>query len=374
MIVMIIFDYCIKIGCSIIYFFMKLRKTNNNKVVFISRLTNEKTLDFKLLENELLKRNKKIECVFLCRRIDSFTNGFIKNIIFTIKCLSNLSNAKVCITDSYTIAVSSVMHKKSLKVIQIWHSMAAIKKFGYQSVGKVSGRDEKTAKILGMHKNYDYIISGSKEMVKYFSLAYGYNEKVFLNYGLPRIDYLLNNEKVIKNRIYKEYPYLKKKKNILYAPTFRTTKDDKTTELINALDNEKFNIIIKSHANQRLNTGNKIYTCDKFSALDLITISDYIITDYSGIAVEAAILNKKTLYYVYDYEKYKKNNGLNIDIYKEMPGCVFNETKSLSKFISKGSYDMKTLLKYKNKYIDVQDGTSTKKICNLIEKCMRDKI
>ena len=344
---MILFDYIIKFTCNFLYTFMKLKRTNYNKVVFISRLSNEKTLDFKLIEEELKHQNKNVECVFLCRRIVKFTDGIFKNIIYTLKCLSNLANAKVCVTDSYTIAVSSVKHKSSLKIIQIWHSMGAIKKFGCQSVDYDLGRDKKTSKILNIHANYDYIISGSKEMTKYFALAFGYCEDVFLNYGLPRIDYLIHNQD-------------------------RNYEVDKTNELINSIDKDKFNLIIKSHANQKLDVNNSVYTCHEFSALDLLCVSDYVITDYSGIAIEAASIDKKTLYYVYDYEQYKKENGLNIDLYKEMKGCVFNDSKELSKFLSKDKYDMSILKKYKDKYIDVQDGTSTKKIVDLIINNMKE--
>ena len=113
--------------------------------------------------------------------------------------LNNLSNAKVCITDSFIPAISCVKHKKDLKIIQIWHSMGAIKKFAYQSIGTESGRDDRTAKILNMHRNYNYIISGSNEMTKYFSKAFDYDKKYFLNYGLPRMDYLIQNENKLKN-------------------------------------------------------------------------------------------------------------------------------------------------------------------------------
>ena len=369
---MVVINYLIKYGCKFLYFFMKFKRIDNNKVVFMSRLDSKKSLDFALLEKKLKEENKNVKCVFLCMRVTSFTADFIGNVKYIWSCLSNLANARVCITDSYVPAISVVKHKKSLKVIQIWHSMGAIKKFALQSVGNTSGRDEKTSRILNMHQGYDYIISGSKAMTKYFAKAFGYSEKYFLNYGLPRMDYLLNEEENLKKKIYKEYPILKTKKTILYAPTFRTTNDDKTIDLIDCFDLDKYNLIVKAHARQELKLNDKVLTCDKISALDLISVSDYIITDYSGIAIEAAILNKKTLYYVFDYEEYKKNNGLNIDLYKEMPGCVFAEAKKLYKFILKDKYDMKVLEKYKNKYIDVQDGTSTKKIADLVKKCMEE--
>lgn len=368
---MFLLDYLIKIFCKIYYHFCKYRKINKNKIVFLSRLSDNKSLDFKLIEQEILSKNKDVNLVFLCRRIEKFSDRIWGNITFTLKCLRELGNSKVCVTDSYMIPISVVKHKKELKIIQIWHSMGAIKKFAYQTLGSVSGRDEKTAKILNMHYNYDYIISGSKEMTKYFSKAFGYDKKYFLNYGLPRIDYLLKNKSILRNKIYKDYKKLKEKKNILYAPTFRTTNDDKTVDLINSIDLSKYNLIIKGHANQKLSVNNKVLTCDKYSALDLLSIADYLITDYSGIAIEAASIDVKTLYYVYDYEKYQKNNGINIDLYKEMKGCVFKDAKDLYKFIAEEKYDMKVLEKYKNKYIDVQDGTSTEKIVNLIIKCLK---
>ncbi len=361
----------IKYVCQFIYFFLKFKKIKKNKIVFISRLANEKTLDFIMLEEELRSRGYN-EVKFLCKRIDNFSEDLFGNAIYTIKCLNELASSKVCITDSYTLAVSAVKHKKGLKIIQIWHSMGAIKKFGYQTLGKTSGRNMNTAKTLNMHKNYDYIISGSQAMTKYFKEAFNYKESVFLNYGLPRIDYLLKNKESLKKQIFEKYPVLKTRKNILYAPTFRTTKDDESEALIKNIDLKKYNLIIKGHANQKiLVESNAVLTCPDITALDLITIADYLITDYSGIAIEASTLLCKTLYYVYDYEKYQENNGLNIDLYKEMPGCVFKDAKILATKINDEEYDINVLKKYQKKYIEVLDGTSTKKICDLIIKNLK---
>lgn len=366
------FNKLIKVGCNFIYFILKFKRTQDNKIVFISRLSNDKTLDFKLLEESLNKEGYN-NIVFCCKRIDNFKEDLIGNIKYTIKCLNELATSKVCVTDSYTLAVSAVKHKKNLKVIQIWHSMGAIKKFGYQTIGKTSGRDYQTAKILNMHQNYDYIISGSNAMTKYFAKAFNYPEKTFLNYGLPRMDYLLQNEKKLKKIIFDKYPSLKKKKNILYAPTFRTTKDDKSLDLINNINFEKYNLIIKGHANQKIDVKNpSVLTCKDTTALDLLTVCDYLITDYSGIAIEAAILLKKTFYFVYDYKKYQQNNGLNIDLYKEMPGCVFDNAKELVKAID-SPYNLDVIENYKKKYIDVANGKSTEKICQLIIKNIKDK-
>jgi hypothetical protein len=41
----------------------------------------------------------------------------------------------------------------------MWHALAAIKKFGYQTIGYPDGLKPKIAKVLCMHKNYHYLIT-----------------------------------------------------------------------------------------------------------------------------------------------------------------------------------------------------------------------
>lgn len=355
---------------NILYLPIKLFKTKN-KVVFLSRQSNDITLDFRLLAESIIKKDQKIECVFLCKRFDNIKKHLISYSLYVIKSMYHIATSKVCIVDSYSI-VSMLHNKKDLKILQIWHSLGAIKKFSYQTIGTKYGRNKDVAEILKMHYGYDAIITSSKENIKYFKQAFNYPENKFLSYGLPRIDYLLKEENNIKNKILNKYPDLTKKKVILYAPTFRNKMKDNTDELIKNIDLNKYNLIIKNHLNQKLNFKNdKVYTCDDFNTLDLITICDYLITDYSAISLEAAILNKKTYYYLYDYEEYKQNNGLNIDLFKEMPGCVFKNIVDLKNKLE-SDYDISLVEKYKHKYIDNLSGNSTELISNLIIEWIKE--
>ena len=47
-------------------------------------------------------------------------------------------------------------------------------------------------------------------------------------------------------------------------------------------------------------------------------MADIIISDYSSLPIEASLLDKPTLFYVYDEEKYDKIRGLN-QFYKAIP-------------------------------------------------------
>ena len=108
-------------------------------------------------------------------------------------------------------------------------------------------------------------------------------------------------------------------------------------------------------------------------AVDLLTVCDYLITDYSAIAVEGAVLNKQTYYYVYDYDEYDEKNGLNINLFETMPGCVFRKASDLAEALERDEYPQELLDEYRRKYLPERMGVSTKTISNIIIEKMGKK-
>lgn len=361
--------FIFKLHLKVIYFFLKLLKTNPNKILFISRQSDNISLDFKMLKDLILKTYPNKQIVVLSKRIKKSFLDYIKYYFHIYKQMYNLATSKVCVIDTYIIPVSILKHKKDLLIIQTWHSLAAIKQFGYQTLNKESGRNYKLSILMDMHKNYDYVISGSNEMNKYFSEAFNVDINKFVSIGLPRIDYLLNNVKLLKNKIYKKYPKLKTKKTILYAPTFRKYEDSSIDKLIDATDLSEYNLIVKTHPGKSVYFNkDKVFTCDDFSSIDLLTISDYLITDYSAIAIEGLVLDIPLFFYVNDYDEYSEKNGLNIDLFKEMPGYTYKSPEQLMAKLDSNNYDMVLLKKFKDKYLTNQKGNSTKLILDLINR------
>ena len=354
--------FLVRFIVQLFYYPFCLCKVQTKKVTFLSRQTNEPSIDFKYIQDELIKHNFKT--VMLCKRFDNIKRHLFSYSIFTIKSIYHIATSRVCIVDSYSV-VSMLKKRKNTYVMQIWHALGAIKKFSYQTLDTPYGRSKKAALSLRMHKGYDMILSTSKKTTEYFMEAFRYPYEKFYQSGLPRIDYLKKEEKRIKKDILNKYPELKDKKNILYVPTFRN-KENNINSLTKQIDFKKYNFIVKSHSNQHLNTNNSlIFTCDDVKSIDLLTISDYVITDYSAIALEAMILKKKVFYYLYDYEEYQKNNGLNVDLFKEMPNCCFKKSKDLIKALDK-KYPWKEWHRYYNLYLEQDKGDSTKKIVDKI--------
>ena len=384
--ILIILLWIFKWHLRIIYFLIKLFTKRKNQVFFLSRQFDEVPLNYQRLIDGLEKDGIFVKVV--CKKISSGVNSAIRNekknrkskkeftsmlsYYFNLyKQMVYAATSKVIIVDGYNIVSSLLNHKKGTKIIQLWHSLAAIKKFGYQTIGYSDGMNPKIAKMLCMHKNYDYVISGSKAMNKYFAEAFNIDIKKVLDIGTPTIDFLLKPNDDIVKKIYKEYPRLKKKINILYAPTFRSDGSNNADELISNIDSDKYNLIISLHPKDIAKKDDKVICIDrkKYSTLDFIRVSDYVITDYSAVAIESCVLNKKVIFYVYDYDEYNKENGININLFKELPS-TYKDIKDLMNMLDNKKYNEQAFQKFRKKYVANINGGSTKKLIDLIEECL----
>lgn len=365
--------YIVKYLLRFCYFFIKLFPVQNNKITFISRQSDDINIDFRLISDELLKENKDLKIKFLCKKIKPGLIAKIDYVFELIKQMYALATSHIVVIDSYCIPVCVLNHKKSLFVLQIWHSIGKIKKSGYQTLDTKSGRSSKVAKIMCMHKNYDKIIAGGEEFTPFYEAGFNTSSDKLLYFGLPRIDYLLERKDLLKKEIYSKYPEFKNKKIVYYVPTFRKYNPSGFKDLIDKYNPKDFILIVRGHPNQKLEFDrDKIYECLDFKSQDILAVADYVITDYSSICLEAAVLNKKVLFYTYDHDKYLKENGINLDAEEVIYSCCSRNIDKLYDIIKKDDYDNKSYQNFRKKYLPKKLGNSTKLITdyllNVLEK------
>ncbi|MBR2786974.1 MAG: CDP-glycerol glycerophosphotransferase family protein [Clostridia bacterium] len=361
---------------KIIYFPIKRLKVQE-KVVYISRQFNEETLDFKMIEEKMHQLHPNVKNVVLARRLEKGLSNQIKYFFQMIKQMYHIATSKVVIVDSYCIVVSVLKHKKETKIIQIWHAISAIKKFGYQTIGKTSGADAKLAQLMKMHKNYDYVLCASNTTKKYFKEAFNVKEKNIKFLALPRLDYITQKDEAKEAEIYNTYPELKGKINILYVPTFRKFKKVKINDVIQKIDTKKYNLIVKLHPLDRKNyryleKDGVIYD-NKFTSYDLLKICDKIVTDYSSLAMEASILNKPLYFYIYDWKIYNEDPGLNFNFKKEEIARYATDSPVKLLKMFQRRYDYGILERFKNKYISTGTENCTEKLVEFIMELMNDE-
>lgn len=398
---MLVVLFLFKIYLKLIYFFIKLFTRNRRRILILSRQRNELNINFKLILDEINnyntdKTNEIIDIKVSCHKINDDINKILRNENkenFFFKVLKNIlgvfkqfylfhkqmyyiATSKVVIIDGYNILISVLKHKKNTKIIQIWHSLGAIKMFGYQTLDKEKGISTDIAKLLNMHKNYDFIITASEEMNKYFKEAFQVEQELLHTIGLPQIDYMLdpNINKQKRKELLELYPELSKKKNIIYLPTFRTDNNYKFKEIIAKFDFEKNNLIFLLHPKIDCNIiDDRVFNIkeEEFPYIDAIRIADYIITDYSASAMDALILDKTVFFYLYDLEDYENDNGLNINFLEEFPKYSFKEIEPILEVIKNDNYNMEEFFKLKKKYFKNLDLNNTSRLIELLKNLLK---
>lgn len=359
---------------NIVYFFYKFFP-DKNQIAFISRQSNEISVDYFLLKEELKKKAPQIAVVEMYKMIPQTILGKIKYVFYILgPQMYVLATSKVAILDGYSIAVSVLKHKKELKIVQMWHAMGSLKCFGYAAIGTEEGSERKTAEYFKMHKNYDYILASSKVCIRPLSEAFGNPVEKFVVMPLPRTDlitdYVYSEQK--RNQILKQYPEIEVKKNILYAPTFRKKSDmlEAVEQLIQVVDYEKYNLIVKLHPLvQKHLDSSQVLPMEEYDSWELLSIADYVVTDYSAFIFEAALANLPIIFYTFDYDEYKNKRGFLIDYEKEIPGKMCRTAEEVIGEIENDEVDIRRISAFAYKYVDSGNRCTEKLARFLIELC-----
>lgn len=356
-------------------------KAGSKRAVIISRESDTRTLDIAMLEGELKRRGVKVRVLskLLTKDRSLKSLGYIGQVI---RQEAAILSADVVVLDTYCIPASMIPHRKGTKVIQMWHALGAIKKFGWQTVGKEGGSSEKVARLMKMHKGYDYVVCAGDITADHFCEAFRTERDKIVKYGLPRIDYIKSvaageRHADMLAKIQARYPQLKNgKKTILYAPTFRKGKAVDVRELTGALGADKYNIVVKLHPLYRgdapgvsgesaagavsAGAANAVIFDDDFTSFDWLAVADAVISDYSSFVIESTLADRPLFIYAYDLEDYEAGTGLNIDFDSEpVAPYVFRDASSLARSVDAaidGAYDMKALRAFRDRYIDISTG------------------
>jgi len=355
---------------KILYAPMKLRRTQN-KIVWLSRQSSDMSLDIRMLSRAIYAISPETKQVFRLRRLRGVHDVSISYGLSLIKDMWEISSAQVAVTDTYSILLSCLKHKDVLKIIQIWHALGAVKKFGLQSVGRAQGRDARIAEGMSMHKNYDYVVAPSKATAKFYIEAFGCGQERIKLASLPRVDVILDGTS--RRKEFEELnPACAGKRIILYLPTFR--KNDSTyAQLLERVfsNSDEISLITSLHPLSKKNSSLPRFN-GLFSTYDLMKLSDEIITDYSASSFEGALLGKPLWFFIPDFEYYCNEQGINTDITAEFPSACFTDPQLLRRSIENGNYDHKALSAFVDKYVEYKgtDNTSilAKWICSFIKK------
>ena len=266
---------------------------------------------------------------------------------------------------SVNIERSLKFKKKSQVYLNTWHGIP-IKTVGNESAGR---------------KDYDFsyinrfCISGDYE-IDLYKRSFNINETQLLKVGMPRNDVLYNTTEEEIENIKTRLSLPKDKKVILYAPTWRDSKDGGDSYQIKppmSLDlwqeklGNEYVLLFRAHhyTSTLLGVEFNDFVLDYSSypnINDLLKISDILISDYSATIFDYSILERPIICFSYDFEQYVVERGFAMN-YKEELGSMMASTENevFDKILNLDAKKAKEeTIKLKNKYI-AYGGNATEK-------------
>ena len=260
------------------------------QVVCISRQSNDAPIDFLLLKEGLARKEPPYRTVILADKLESplrYLPVMAKQVFF-------IATSRAVVVDSYCIVVSLLGSRIKAPVVQIWHALGNMKKFGYATLDTPEGHSSETARLMHMHEGYDAVAVSSLNFRDDLAAGFNVDPSIVFEAPLPRVDLLRDPAFRSRQReaFLREHPEMAGKKTIVYCPTFRKTpppNEEKAMQnLLSAVDFDEFNFVFLPHPVSRQTIDDpRVITADR-SGIDPLFAADYVITDYSTVMSEAA--------------------------------------------------------------------------------------
>ena len=350
---------------------ISLFKSESKKPVVKNKILMLSTTKGKLGGN-LLAIKSYIESKGLNYKINAITS---LNMPSLAELAGELATSEFVLVDDFEPMVYVLSFRNEQHLVQVWHAMGAFKKFGYA---------RETAEPNSLtHKNYTEAICSSKELTKIYAESFGISEDKIIPVGVPRTDLFFDSayKASATARLFEKEPKLKGKKVALFAPTFRGNSVNdgyypseyfNVGELMDALGDE-WALIIKLHPFIK----NKIEIPEKYSDRafdfsdereinDILLITDVLITDYSSVIFENAVIGGACVHYVPDIAEYENSRGFYFPYSDYLCGESVKNREELAPAVLRANADNEKMKKFKNRFVSLCDGEASKRFVQMI--------
>ena len=289
-----------------------------------------------------------------------------------------VASSRLVIVDDYFFPIYPVKKRPGVTIVQVWHACGAFKRFGRATLEAEWGADQIFLKWVPIHSNYDLTLVSSASIAPIYAEAFGQStETISAAFGIPRTDVLLPSprrdaaERAVRERL----GLRDGRTTILYAPTFRGAdlKEAVAPELLDiaalhrALGSE-YRLILRLHSfvksAMRIPPEVGDFVVDASAepdANEVLLAGDILVSDYSSIIFEYALLNRPMAFLAPDLAAYERERGFFFDYRTGVPGPVMEETEQLARWIQAKQFDLQRVRAFAAASFDVMDGRATER-------------
>jgi CDP-glycerol glycerophosphotransferase len=219
--------------------------------------------------------------------------------------------------------------------VQTWHG-SAYKRMGFDKPELKGLTREAQAVEQRATDRYDYFVVRGEHDIDTLVRAFRVRAKL-LRTGYPRNDALVDKGASIEGGIdalRRRLGLTDDRKVVLYAPTFREDPDGKLSKFELAFDVERFVrefgdthvLLVRTHYLNSVvlppHLSDAVRNVSHYpDVTELMLLSDVLVTDYSSMMFDFALLDRPMIFYAYDYDQYVNElRGAYFDLAEEAPG------------------------------------------------------
>ncbi|WP_165964853.1 CDP-glycerol glycerophosphotransferase family protein [Periweissella cryptocerci] len=271
-----------------------------------------------------------------------------------------LLHAKYWVANSSIERLVPFKHPHNI-YIQTWHGVPL----------KKLGPDEANLEFLVKHwfakAQFDVLLASSEYDADIFSRIFPSSAKPTIT-GLPRSANLLRDRSAEIANLQDKLQLDIQKKTVLYAPTFREYDSEFASALSQAAQEglaSEYNLLVRGHyfMNDNVVIGIDV---TEFADLNLLMqASDILITDYSSIMFDYAVLNRPIVLLQPDAEEYAAKRGMYLDP-AELGLPIVTDEMSLFEALGKVNHQELAAFAHRFEQHDATYGIST--VLNEIRK------
>jgi len=285
-----------------------------------------------------------------------------------------LATSEVVLLDDYFEMLNNLDVDRRTKIIQLWHAGSGFKSVGFSRFGQAGSPMLKNA-----HRSYTFAITGSRHLVPVYAEAFGIEPEAVIATGLPRVDWFLDEERTRRftDEFFADYPALQGKRIILFAPTFRGRGMKSAYYDFDLIDFESLYdacgddtvVLFRMHhfVNEKVPIPAEF--ADRFfdftsypKGLELLHVTDLMITDYSSIIYEYSLLDRPMLFFAPDRANYAATRGFHRDFDETAPGRVCDTFSEVVEAIRAGEFEQSKVATFREENFDRVDTGSADRV------------
>ncbi|HKG56206.1 MAG TPA: CDP-glycerol glycerophosphotransferase family protein [Candidatus Limnocylindrales bacterium] len=324
------------------------------------------------IRDELARRTPHVRIVTIASRPRTGPRGIARAAATAIRGSYYLATSRVFVVDD-NFPIFAVRRRPGTTLVQAWHAAGAFKKVRYSLVGKSFGAAATSLEPIAA--NYDICLVSSLSFAPYYSEAFRLPLDRFVStIGIPRTDVFFGAHRAAAlSRAKSRYPAVDGRTVVLYAPTFRgdTFIDARDGALLDLrVLKEKLGrdhvVMLRLHPvvqeRAALDASLRDFVIDASGDPDvneLMLVSDVLVTDYSSVIFEFALLERPMVFFAPDLEAYERERGFYFDYRSGVPGPVLETSEAVAEVLRAGRFDLDRVRAFAKSSFDVADGRSS---------------